>query len=256
MSVEEAKKADQTREAIHKDSLKERPKARPAETDFDRILERSKIAQQLVPQKQQAAKTATDEAIREAVRQQDKGEGRRRDEEEKKDGREGRSRSEGSELRGSEGRVEAKGKTKQDSEGGGREGYGSSSGRRELTKTLSRHGVKSVPVDLSGKFAGRLAQAMKGAEAQSPQIAQHILNKLVQCVRIGINRKGEKEMQVELSERIFRGLKLRVIARGGKVAVHLKTSDARGKKAIEEGEEAIRDALAKKGIEVDEIVIS
>ncbi|HPM41846.1 MAG TPA: hypothetical protein PLY45_05375, partial [bacterium] len=207
-------------------------------------------------QKQQAAKTATDEAIREAVRQQDKGEGRRREEEEKKDGREGRSRSEGSELKAADGRVEAKGKTKQDGEGGGREGYGASSGRRELTKTLSRHGVKSVPVDLSGKFAGRLAQAMKGAEAHQPQIAQHILNKLVQCVRIGINRKGEKEMQVELSERIFRGLKLRVIARGGKVAVHLKTSDARGKKAIEEGEKAIRDALAKKGIEVDEIVIS
>jgi len=259
MKVDDSKKVDAARQDAARDAQKERPKApRAAETEFDRVLERGRMAQQLGPQKQQGVKTSTEEAIREAVRHQDKEQQGRRDEDQKKEGREKGDRGERTDTAATEGKVVAKGKAGKDGggKGGGREGYGTSSGKRELTKTLFRHGAKSVPVDLSSRFAGRLAKAMETARPQSPALTQHVLNKLVQFVRVGINREGEKEIQVELSERIFRGLKLRVIARGGRVAVHLRTSDPKGKKAFEDNEEAIRDALSKKGIDVDEIVIS
>lgn len=259
MSVDDAKKIDSARQDTLRDAQKEKPRApRPVETEFDRVLERGKMAQQLGPQKQQGAKTSTEDAIREAVRHQDRDQQGRRDEEQKKEGRDKGDRSDRSETRATDGKVIAKGRTKQDGGGGGggREGYGASSGKRELAKTLVRHGAKSVPVDLSSKFSGRLAKAMDAVRSQSPALTQQVLNKIVQFVRVGINRKGEKEIQVELSDRIFRGLKLRVIARGGKIAVHFKTSDPNGRKAFEENREAIEDALAKKGIEVDEIVIS
>ena len=257
MSVDDTKKVDSARQDAVRQDLKERPKARPAEpTEFDKVLERGKLAQQLSPQKQQGAKTSTDEAIREVVKHQEREQEGRRDEDQKKDGREGRDRGERAEARATDGKVLAKNRTKQDGGGGGgREGFGGTAGKRQLARALARQGVKSVPVDLSSRFAGRLSQAMKGTQA--PQVlTQQVLTKIVQFVRIGINRKGEKEIQLDLHERIFRGLKLRVIARGGKVAVHFRTPDPKGRKAFEENEQAIRDALARKGIEVDEIVIT
>ena len=257
MSVDDTKKVDSARQDAVRQDLKERPKVRaPEPTEFDKVLERGKLAQQMGPQKQQGAKTSTDDAIREAVRHQEREQEGRRDEDQKKDGGDKRDKGERSEARATEGKVVAKGKAKQDGGGGGgHEGYGGAAGKRQLARALVRQGVKSIPVDLSSRFAGKLSQAMKGA--QVPQaLTQQVLNKIVQFVRIGINRKGEKEIQLDLNERIFRGLKLRIIARGGKVAIHFRTADPKGRKAFEDNEEAIRDALAKKGIEVDEIVIT
>lgn len=257
--VDESRKVDQARDDRVRDMAKERVKPRPpAEGEFDKILERSKMAQQLGPQQGQQMKTATEQAIREATRQQDRDQERRRDEGEKKEGRDERQKGEQSDGRIADQKVVAKGRLKQDSGGGGggHEGYSSSGGRRELTRTLARSGVRSVPVDLQGKFAGKLAKAMQQAAAQQAGLTQQVLNKIVQFVRIGINRRGEKEIRIDLSERIFRGLKLRVIARGGKVSVHFRTADPKGRKVFEKNADAIREALEKKGIEVDEIVVS
>lgn len=259
MSVDESSKVDRARQDRLQEAARERPKVRPQETEFDRILERGRMAQQLSPQQQAPTKTLTEEAIREAARRQDEGKERRRDDEDRREGREDRGRGQRSEGKSSEGRVTAKGQLKQGSEGGrgGREGFGEGhAGRRELVRMLSRAGVRSLPVDLQGAFAGRLAKALNQAAHQTG-IAQHVLDKIVQMVRIGMNRKGEKEIRLELSERVFRGLKLRVVSReGGKVSVFFRSADPKARKLFRDNDRAIRDTLARKGIEVDEIEVS
>lgn len=261
MSVDDAKKIDQAREDRVRQIQKEDIRPRPKETEFDRALERSQQSGKLLPQQQSQSKVATEDAIREATRHDDgKKDDGKRDEDERKEKKDSRDGGEKRDVKTTGEKVIAKGKLKQDSSGtgGGKEGGSSSfTSRREITKTLTKLSAKCLPVDLEGKFAKRLAETMKGASAADQAIlTQKILNRIIQYVRIGINKKGEKEIQLELHERIFRGLKLRVVAREGKVGVFLRTANAKGRDALEKNKEALLKALSDKGIDVDELEIS
>lgn len=258
MSVDESKRVERVRDDRIQDMAREQMRPRPKGTDFDKILENSRFASQLAPQQQMQSKTITEEAIREAAKRQDREGDEKKKDDEGEGNRDTRQKGEGTEAKVADQKVIAKGRLKQQSGGGqGHGGADAQTGRRQMARLLARAQVKSVPLDLQGKFAARLREATKGAgSAHQVNLSQQILNKIVQYVRVGINRMGEKEIQMDLHERIFRGLKLRVIARDGKVGVHFKTADARGRKVFERNRDAIRDALTKKGIAVDEIVIS
>lgn len=257
----EVDRAQRAREERIREQPKEPVRPKPKEGDFDKLLERGRMTTQLGPQSQVQSKVATEQAIREIVKHEDRSrDDRERKDRERDEGRDGRQ--EGSLVHGrtADQKVVAKGRLKDGQQGfggGGREGgFGEAAGRRAATRTLSRAGAKSLPVDLQARFAKGLAQAMKARGPEHTALSQQILNKLVQFVRIGINRKGEKEIQIELHERIFRGLKLRVIARGGNVGILFRTSDPKGRKTLEDNKEQLQDALAKKGIKIDEIMIS
>lgn len=260
--VDETRKVDHTRDDRMRDMSKEPVRPRPKETEFDKALEKSRMSQQLMPQTQPQSKTATEEAIREVFKREDRrGDDQRQgDKDEEKDGRDSRQKSDRPQGKIAEQKVIAKGKmTRQGSgSGGGREGggYGASGSKRDFDRLSMKLEARSIPIDLQGKFAQKLAQTMKGTHGAHLILSQQILNKIVQYVRIGINEKGEKEMQLDLHERIFRGLKLRVVARAGKVAVYFRTSDANGRAVFKKNSDAIRATLSKKGIEVDEIVVS
>ena len=257
--AEEISRAERARQERAPERPKLQPQPKPKESDFNRALEKSRLASQLTPQTGTQSKATTERAIRQVVKQEDRrGEDRRRDDDERDEGRDSRSKGKRSQGKVAGQKVVAKGTLKQSSGGaGGRGAFGQTLGRKSMVRVLTKAGVKSIPIDLQTRFAARLAQAMKGATAaEQAALSQKILNLLVQYVRVGINKKGEKEIQVDLHERIFRGLKLRVVARNGKVAVHFKTSDAQGRRALEGNTSALRDALSKKGIEVDEIAVS
>ncbi|MFH0800472.1 MAG: flagellar hook-length control protein FliK [Pseudomonadota bacterium] len=259
MTIDDTKKVDMAREDRLRDMSKEPVRTPPKDADFNKILERSRLASNPTQTTQPQSKTVTEEAIREAARHDERhGEDRRRDEDDGKGRRDSRQKGERAEARFAGHKVMSKAQTKQHggSDGSRQGGYGTA-GRRELSRALSRSAAKSVPVDLQGKFAAKLESSLKGADAaHQPAITQQILNKIVQYVRIGINRKGEKEMQMDLHENVFRGLKLRVTSRDGKVSVHFRTADKKGRAVFEKNAGAIRDALQKKGIEVDEIIVS
>lgn len=260
--IDESKRSERVRDDRIQESARSEPvKLRPKETEFDKVLEKSRLSSQLLPQTQTQSKAVTEQAIKEAFKHED----RQRDEQKKDEGenKEGRdSHEKGKRAQGqiAEQKVIAKGHTKQQSGfgSGGRQqgGFASTNGRKNLSKMLTREASKSVPVDLQSKFASKLSKAMTAANAGQAVLTQQVLNKIVQYVRIGINQKGEKEIQIDLHERIFRGLKLRVIARGGKVGVHLNTGDSKGREVLEKNADAIRSALEKKGIDVDEILVS
>lgn len=262
--TDEVKKADQAREVRLRDAQKEPVKHKPKEIEFEKMLENKMLTRpSLLSQNQ--SKTVTEDAIREAVRHDDQ-----RHEEQKKDDDKEESRDDkdfGSRtLRKHEGgmqqKVIAKGRLKQDSgdrQGGGRQGggFGSQTQRRDVSKLLNKSHLKSVPIDLQSKFASRLSQALKNASSsQHIVMSQQVLNKIIQYVKIGLNRKGEKEIQMELSQHILKGMRLKVTSRDKKVAIHFKARDEKGRKAIEANKEAILAALKNKGLDVDEFIIS
>jgi len=259
--VDRAERARQQRQK-EQSKVKVRPKER--ETEFDKMLKRSAIPAKPITQIKIQSKVATEHAIREAVKEHEKrGEGRKKDDSDKDEGRD--SRQDGKKPQGkiADQKVIAKGKLKQGgggSSGGGHKGRGGSgmmSGRRSMTRVLKKSGARSLPIDLKGKFAQKLLQTMKGTSAaEQAVLSQQVLNKIIQYVRMGINRKGEKEIQIDLHERIFRGLKLRIIARGGKVNVTFNASDKKGREVLEKNKDGILKALQEKGIEVDDIKVT
>ena len=127
--------------------------------------------------------------------------------------------------------------------------------RRGISLALKKMGNKPGPAILGAKFNDQLRASLKAA-GESPRLTQAILNQLVTYVKLGLNRRGEKEIQIELHERIFRGLKLRVTSRDGKVGVHFHAADAKTRRLFEESRPTLHAALSAKGILVDEIIVS
>lgn len=258
--VDESTKVDLSRQDRLRDQ-QEKPKAKVQESEFDQVLKKGQLAQSTSPLQSQN-KGITEQAIRESAKRQDQeGEDRKRDEgdrKEKKDSGQGAQRRDGGTV---EHKVVGKGQTAHGEGGGGGGdkggGFDSGTGRRSLSKQLAKAGAKSLPVDLRAQFAARMASAAKSASsAHQANLTQQELNKIVQHVRIGINRLGQKEIQIDLHGEVFRGLKLRVTSEQGKVGVHFRTADARGRALFERNRDAIRSALAGKGIEVAEITVS
>jgi Flagellar hook-length control protein FliK len=257
--VDEATKVDIAKQDRLREQAAEKQKPKAQESEFDQLLKKGQLSQPSASQP--VSKTLTEQAVQEATRRQDREGDEKKDEREDKGKREARHGGERRATGAGDQRVLGKGTMGQGgrgSEGGGREGgFEGQAGRRGLSTRLTRAGAKSVPIDLSGKFATKMTQMGKGtAAARQAVLSQQVLNKIVQYVRIGINRAGDKEIQLDLHEAVFRGLKLRITARGGKVGVHFRTADAASRSIFERNRAAIRNALNKKGIEVDEMVIT
>jgi hypothetical protein len=257
----EIDRAERARQQRLEEQAKEKEKPKTRESDFDQFIKKSTVINQPVQKPQLMSKTATEDAIREAVKQEERrGDDQKKDDRDKDKGRDSRQEGEQPQGKIAEQKVIAKGRLKQgqgQSQGQGKgSGFGMASSRKGFSKVLQKGGARSVPIDLKGKFAQKLTDAMKKGEPDRAALSQQVLNKMIQYVRVGINTKGEKEIRMELNERIFRGLKLRVIARGGKVHVTFATQDARGKEVLEKNKDGLKKALGEKGIDVEEIVVA
>lgn len=253
-------RVDSAREARleeHRRNDANRPKERTSE--FDRILDQQ-IRQNVKPQAPQVSQLATEQAVREIRKEQQGGEERRRDDrEEKRERQDSSPRGERSTTKAAEERVVAKENPKRDQQGGregqGQHGFHGGTGRRGQVSTTKHGETKSGPLSLVGRFEQFLKASLKRA-GESPALSQAILNKLVQAVKVGLNQKGEEEIEIQFGKAMFRGMKLRVTTRAGKVAVSFRVPDAEGRKTMESHCGKIQEHLASHGIEVDEIVVS
>jgi len=257
--TDEVTRADQKRQdrlAAEKPKETEKPKEGPSQ--FDRVLEESKSIQRALPTTQTPQKATTEQAAQEAHRRDD----RQKDDERREDKDKDKGKDQGDGEKRStqglvQGRVAAKGQQKDGRGGSGGEGRGGFAGgqKRSVASTQLKSPAKAITPGLHGKFAERLqASIAKGMAA--PQMTQAVLNQLVQYVRIGINKMGDKEIQIDLHEKIFRGLKMRVTSREGKVGVHFMAADAQTRSVFEKNKDQIRDALEKKGILVEDIRVT
>jgi hypothetical protein len=256
--TDEISRAERARQDRLAEKPKETEKPKDGPSQFDRVLEESRSLQRALPPTQTTQRFATEQATREAQRRDDRShDDSRKDEKDKDQGKDQGRGEKKSGTRDADQKVVAKRTIKDDRGGGGegRGGYGGGHGRRSVASTQLKTISKALTPSLHGKFAEKL-QASIAKSVAEPGLSQAILNKLVQYVRLGINRMGDKEIQIDLHEKVFRGLKLRITSHKGKVDVHFMTADAKTRSVFEKNTDAIRDALEKKGILVEEIRVT
>ncbi|MCL2178409.1 MAG: hypothetical protein FWC28_03880 [Proteobacteria bacterium] len=80
------------------------------------------------------------------------------------------------------------------------------------------------------------------------RIASEIAQKIVERVRVGTNKAGDAEFQIDLRSDVLSGLSLKVSASGGKISVVFSGSNKNALKSIEEQSEALRNALDVRGL--------
>ena len=258
---DEIKKSEAARQERMRQQAQEKVTPKSKESEFDKLVKKGAL-----PKAAEVAKTynkpVTERAFEEAAKRHERAqEMREKDKEERKEKRETRETGEKADAQVAQQKVVGKGPRGQGGRGqggGGKQGgYGGQMAKRGLAKKLSKAGVRTIPSDLQKHFAAKLAKVASDiARPDSARLSQEILNKVVQYVRMGVNTKGEKEIQLDLHQKIFRGLKLRVTEKDGKVNVHFSTFDKKGRAVFEKSSDEIRDALSKKGIDVGEIVVT
>jgi len=87
------------------------------------------------------------------------------------------------------------------------------------------------------------------------EIPKQVLDQIVQYVRIGLNKDLNKEIQVDLSEKIFKGLSLRVTSNRGLVQVTFLTGNAEVRRLFESNKNQMTQELKQKGIQVEKIQV-
>lgn len=98
--------------------------------------------------------------------------------------------------------------------------------------------------------------AIKSAQTkQVGQIPKVVLDAIVQSIRIGLNKKLEKEMQIDLSDKVFKGLSLKISSHQGKVEVTFLTGDPDVRRLFEGQRNKIGDALKEKNIQVSNVKV-
>jgi uncharacterized membrane-anchored protein YjiN (DUF445 family) len=134
-------------------------------------------------------------------------------------------------------------------------GFSFGQSRKGIDLKQQKLAAKLEAASLHGKFMEKLQTSLaKGL--REPGMTQAVLNQLVQYVKFGINQAGDKEIQVELHERIYKGLKLRVASKEGKVLVHFMAADDKTRAVFDKNRDEIKKALEKKGILVEDILIT
>jgi hypothetical protein len=228
---------------------------------FDRVLENVSNPNQ--PAQSEALKF--DIRVKDALADQGKGQDkdktdRKKDKDDDKKTRSSEEKESGLSARemGHKGKVLGKQHMGgQGSGGGGTSGEqgGSSqhSGQRQLKQGAGAiTGV--APSAVQGTFRPESIYATRAAEQVAlREIPKQVLDQIVQHIRIGLNKNLDKEIQIDLSDRIFKGLSLKVSSNQGKVEVTFLTGNADVKRLFEKQKEEIGKTLSEKGISVSQI---
>lgn len=248
-----------------KEPIQEKIKANPRKTEqssFDKILEQNRMLQK-TPQNTQASLHKTNPESQKVVRHQEQGrqgQDSQKDEKEKERTKE-KAREERTTTTDVKQKVVAKGKKQgQDGQGGSKQGrgrgFGGAASRKAQMKlkkgTFTKAGQAAME---SSKFASKLQQKMKTAHL-SQEFIRNLVKKIVKFVKSGINKDGDKEVRLDLSDRIFRGLQLRVALKDGKVGVHFKASNSEVRELFTNSSDSIKEELKAKGIEVGDIKVT
>ncbi len=228
-------------------------------SSFDEVLRQSRIPQS--PQQQQGAQQGASLLQKELASREGRSQDQRTRQQDKTETREERRSSEGESRRSdgpSDSRVEAKGQ-KGEREGGG-QGQGQFGGGRgtmtgEARQTKFKEGSKTAA---QGQTQGAFAAHLKKADVPNALNAQHIqqiVNKVLQYFRIKKMATGETELQIGFHEEIFKGLRLRLVQKNGRVSLHILSGEGDVRRLFEKSRSRIEKALTDKGIKLSQIVI-
>ncbi len=246
------------------EAQKNKHKQKNMDSEFDQLVKEQPLQSSTQMKSPTKNPLSSQETIKEAVKEKHK----EMDEKEKKkeesaDSEENDTRKQ-SRVKVGHQRINAKGRTKErhdDSQQNQdqKKHNAMAGGNRRMAKALKKAGVDSLPVNLRGKLIDKLDQPLKiksMAPAKQSEMIQHILDKIIQFAKVGINHDGDKEIQLELNEKICKGMKLRIISKKGKVHAEFKTDKEDVKQVLHSHNEKLLSRLKRKGIDIDEIIIS
>jgi hypothetical protein len=84
-------------------------------------------------------------------------------------------------------------------------------------------------------------------------IANEIAQKIVERVRVGTNAAGNAEFQIDLRNDVLKGLSIKLSAKNGKIHATFSGSDKEVLKMLEEQRETLKNALAGRGLTLEEL---
>lgn len=87
------------------------------------------------------------------------------------------------------------------------------------------------------------------------RIATEIAQKIVERVRVGTNQAGKMEFQIDLRSDVLSGLQVKVSSSGGRIKATFSGRDKEVLKLLEQQSEALKKALAGRGLTLEDLVI-
>jgi len=118
--------------------------------------------------------------------------------------------------------------------------------REELSSLLSTNPALMEPAPI-------VRPKSTGDSERLRKLASEIAQKIVERVRVGTNKAGNAEFQIDLRSDVLSGLSLRVSSSGGKISVVFSGSDRNTLKTVEDQTEALRNALGVRGLTLTDI---
>lgn len=228
---------------------------------FRKILESNRLQQKSAVQPQnEMEKLKMDGKVIRREEQGERGRDRKDDEKERDVGKE-RAKEERKSTSVEGKKIMGKGQ-KQDGEGGSSQFGGREGGfGRPLYKKINvteKKGAHAKGIEASlenSKFATRLKGQIQTAHL-SKEFIQKMVGQMVRFLKSGINKDGDHEIRLDLSERIFKGLRLRVALKDGKVSVDFHSSDSKVRELFKNSSSEIKGELEARGISVREIKVT
>ncbi len=147
-------------------------------------------------------------------------------------------------------------------EGGGQGGKGSSSGHQgdekhghvpSLKKISSHRPVMLVPQSVQKAELGGQPPPVTNVPTG---ISKAVLDQMIQQVALVVRGKNDKEIQLELNDRFFKGLRLRVHSKNGRVQVTFLTPTLPMRRLLEAHKEEVVRGLENKGIDVEGVNVT
>lgn len=243
------------------ESERSKPPKKEGKSTFDELLEQNRLLQQgsldaqFKPKGSQQQSVASVEKFKEKFRESTK-------EREKEESQKQETRDEKNRMGEPAKKIVGKNFLKHDSGGQNQKGSQDGSGlakkeRRLLTENKRLTNTNSLEMKTSHEFAKALQETLKKQNLHLPKtLSQEILNHIIRHVKIGLNEKGQKEIDLVLHRNVFKGLRLRLSVNHGKVNVHFLTANGGVKELFLREKSAIESALKEKGIAVEEILVT
>lgn len=135
-------------------------------------------------------------------------------------------------------------------------GYTGARSKGEVKSESYEKSKTSLNQEVSSKFQNEIQnKAAEQAREVNPKQLQQLVNLIVQGMRVGKNELGEEDLQVIFQAAIFKGLRLRLQNKDGKVLVKFSSSDVDVRKLFTKERHNISRRLAKQGIDVEAIEV-
>ncbi len=158
------------------------------------------------------------------------------------------AKSDGAASEGASGAHGEKGDLKADADKGGQSGGGGDKKDQGAGPALRFNPALMAPVGVA------VPKQVSGSE-RLRKLAAEMAQKIVERVRIGTNQAGKVEFQIDLRSDVLSGLSVKVSSNNGKIKATFTGSNKEVLKLIEEQGEALKSALAARGLTLEDFKV-